>query len=230
MPYSRACPSCSFRSLISDASLAEKIVQLENEHESVSSSEKARLQLQSEEEERARRAIQFPELREGSFISPSEPSGGSIDYARKAGAGPDHYQQVRQAYRTAQAKEQAIAASGERRVLTLNSKTKKVQYQTVKPKKSATGINATASISKQKKSVKQQDLEDNRKPYIDEKDDGSPAESPEVDGQHDHSWPPKHGSGLSYVSRTNLSSAIEGDSDTSQGPDGSEEEDILLTT
>jgi hypothetical protein len=194
-PFSRACPSCTYHPLVSDSTLASQIVQLEAEHAEIASKEK----------ERARRAIQFPELQEGRSISPLG-NNGSIDYARKLGGGPDHYAQVKQAYRIAQAKEEAIAAAGQRRVISLNSKTKKVQYQTTRPgnKNKATAAAADA-LNKQKKAVKVDDLVDDRKPYIDENDDGLlKAGTRPITGNTsvlNIGWPPKQGNELSYVLR-----------------------------
>lgn len=217
VPYSRACPSCAFRPLVADAVIAEKIVQLEAERDAITSREKERLRLESEEEERARRAIQFPELHDGRGPSPSNQMGGSIDYARKAGAGPSHAQQVQQAYRTAQAKEQAIAASGERRVLTLNSKTKKVQYQTIRPKKP--NASAADSLNKQKKAAKADNFEDDRQPYLDENDDGlvNPKKPAAANGSPlDYSWPPKLSSPVKYVARKQAGAGFTEESDASE--------------
>lgn len=219
VPYSRACPSCSYRPLVQDAVLAEKIVQLEAEHESVDSKEKERLRMESEEEQRARQAIQFPELHEGRALSPSGSPGGSIDYAGKAGSGSDHYHQVKQAYRNAQAREEAIAASGERRVLTLNSKTKKVQYQTVKPNKSKSVATSADAIHKQKKAAKTADLDDDRKPYIDENDDALLGKPQTAGKLSTSSWPPLRGSGVSYVKTKGTASVSYVESDGSDGPD-----------
>jgi hypothetical protein len=222
--------------LVSDAVLAEKIVQLEAEHEEVASKEKERLRLESEEEERARRAIQFPELHEGGSQSPFGAQTGSIDYARKAGAGPDHYQQIKQAYRNAQANELAIAASGERRVLSLNSKTKKVQYQTVRPKKGNAGSPAAESINSHKKASRTGDVEDDRKPYIDENDDAA-LTAPQGNRSADanYVWPPKQPGSITYVSSKTLPSApgstSESDVDASgnSGDENGDEEDTLVT-
>lgn len=225
VPYSRACPSCTFRPLVSDAILAEQIVKLESERDSITAKENERIRLESEEEERARRAIQFPELHDGRSISPAGGSSGSIDYARKAGAGPSHHQQVQQAYRNAQAREEAIAASGERRVLTLNSKTKKVQYQTIKPTKKS-NAKATEALNKQKKPAKQDDLEDDRQPYIDENDDGL-LKAAHIAGERtktDYSWPPKQGSGITYVKRKTAIDAADPTEDDSEVSDVSDAE------
>lgn len=222
VPYSRACPSCGFHPLVSDAVLAEKIAQLEAERDAITSREKERLRLESEEEERARRAIQFPELHEGRTPSPSGVPGGGIDYARKAGAGPSHNQQVQQAYRTAQAREEAIAASGERRVLSLNSKTKKVQYQTVRPKK--INVSAAEALNKQKKGAKPEDFEDDRKPYIDENDDGilGSRQAETARSTLDYSWPPKQSGKFTYVARR---AAGQNNGPTSEESDISEGDD-----
>lgn len=207
VPYSRACPSCSYTPLADDHRLAAYISRLEAEKSDIDEKEKERIRFESEAEERARRAIQFPDLQDGRSPSPSGPQGhaGTIAYARKAGGGPQsHQQHVDQMYRNAQAREQAIAAGGERRVLSINSKTKKVQYQTTKPATKAKSTSTSKeNLEKLKKASKIDKFEDERKPFVDEKDDGiaKHAVTPLDKSQQPlrFSWPPKQESGLVYT-------------------------------
>ena len=147
------------------------------------------MRYESEEEERARRAVQFPTLDNlGAYANTQVTS--QMGYASKAG-GMDHYKQIEKAYKDAQAREKA-AQEGPRKVLSLDTKTKKARIQTTSLSKAKQPVQpmkrAQASVN---------DLEDDRQPYVDVLDDGIRKDkdtSPKF-GE----WPPKRIHGLTYV-------------------------------
>lgn len=118
-------------------------------------------------------------------------------YASKVGGGQDHYQRIDQLYKDAQDSDARAALQGERRVLTLNTKTHKVRVQTTKAKASLKSVPVSASKNK----IIQDDWEDDRIPVIDETDDGIRKENKIQDRKQEKKglfkWPGKP-SGMTY--------------------------------
>jgi len=142
--------------------------------------------------ERERRAIQFPTL-EGSAGFGGQSSTAASGYASKAGGGStlhDHQRRIDQLYKDAQDREEGDRQRGERRVLTLNTKTHKVRVQTTKAK--AQNVASKGQSLPKKQQANGTEWEDKRTPYIDEDDDGVRTDTLEekrnsrVQGE----WPP----------------------------------------
>lgn len=189
VPFTSPCPSCGNSSLASTLVLERFIKEQEVERDTVIRTEEVRLRFESEEEERARRAVQFPTLDNlGQYAHTQVTS--QMGYASKAG-GMDHYKQVEKAFKDAQAREQA-AKEGPRKVLSLDTKTKKARIQTTGPSKAKQPVQppkkAQSSVS---------DLEDDRQPYVDTLDDAfeEQKEAAATLGE----WPPRGMGGLRYI-------------------------------
>lgn len=189
VPYTSSCPSCKNGTLVSPGQLRAFVVSQEVERDTVIRTEEARLRYESEEAERARRAVQFPTLDNLGHYAHTQVTS-QMGYASKAG-GMDHYKQIDRAYKEAQARE--AAADAPRKVLSLNTKTKKARIQTTSLAKAKQPV-----VQPQKKAqTADSDLDDERKPYIDQWDDGIGKVRTESTGPVE--WPPKRVDGLLYI-------------------------------
>jgi len=171
VPYTSPCPSCGNSELTKPDVLSSFIHKQEVARDTIIRTETERIRFESEEQERERRSVQFPSLEgtgHGYTTIPTQATG----YASKV-RGVDHYKQIFQAYKNAQARERVTAAlvpqSQERKVLSLSKKGKATIHTTKVVKDKTSG--STASLSK-KQQIKPEELDDTRQPYTDENDDG----------------------------------------------------------
>ena len=203
VPYTSDCPSCQ-SSLATEATLAAYISELETERDTIIRTEIERIRFESDERERERRAVQFPTLDGMGQYANTQIVTSAMGYASKAG-GIDHYKQIDSAYKAAQAEE---AAQKERRVLSLDSKTKKAKVTTTKAKQPT----ASAPLPK-KQQLSAKDLDDPRTPYVDENDDGFRKEGKGKESQQKSvslAWPPAT-SRLAYKARSQGTADMEND-------------------
>lgn len=195
VPYTSPCPSCGKADLASFSRLEQFVRAQEIERDTIIRTEEARIRYESEESERARRAVQFPTLDNlGQYANTQVMS--QLGNSSKAG-GMDHYKQVERAYRDAQAREQAARESNApRKVLSLDTKTKKARIQTTSLAKAK-----QAMVQPPKKAqASSSDLEDDRQPYVDQLDDGVNKGKDDRLKEKFGEWPPKQVDGLLYVS------------------------------
>ena len=183
VPYNSPCPSCRHSPLAPQQAIDDYAHAQEIERDLLIRTETERIRFESDEEERARRAVQFPTLEGASQFGVTQPAAAS-GYASKAG-GVDHYKQIDQAYKNAQAREAADAARGERRVLTLDPKTKKARIVTT------TITKKKAAVQPVKKPMSDVDeLDDPREPFIDYLDDGLRKDGA-LSNEEPLGWPPR---------------------------------------